>query len=121
MAGEKEEGFGDHPGLRNDIGDHPDHLSTARALAVLGTIPPVLLGQETVPAFGEDQESGAAREGDDHRLQKPAVNDSLYLGNNVEGCTVAELAAWQLRTDSVWQEEIAGINRFIFWLDRELS
>ena len=48
-------------------------------------------------------------------------NDSLYLGNNVEGCTVAELAAWQLRTDYAWQEEIAGINRFIFWLDRELS
>lgn len=49
------------------------------------------------------------------------ANDSILIGNNVEGYTVAEKAAWDLHADPAWRAQVADINRFIAWLDRELS
>jgi hypothetical protein len=46
--------------------------------------------------------------------------DDFYVGDAIEGYTIAEMAAWQLRGDDAWRAQVIDTNRFIADLDRRL-
>jgi hypothetical protein len=45
----------------------------------------------------------------------------VYVGDGVEGYHTDELAAYQLRCDPVWQEQVARTNRLIARIAKALS